>query len=80
MDVEADGEADAAILRVAELNAAVACRPASVSFVAIGRVSPAPTVMMRSVRMLRVPRYDATELARRSESDWLYCSDPVLSV
>ena len=56
-------------------------RPAAVSLLATGRVSPKPaTVPMRSAGMPAEPTYVATLCARPYESDSLYCGVPTESV
>src|SRR5437588_961562 len=55
-------------------------RPAEVSLLAIGLVSPRPIDCIRSPAMPTPMRKSRTALARRSESFWLYSSEPTESV
>ena len=56
------------------------CRPAAVSFVATGVVSPKPFAVRISGLSPCVIRYSRTDSARCSDSRWLYASLPTLSV
>src|SRR4051812_14738691 len=55
-------------------------RPLSVVLLEIGMLSPLPTMARRTGCTFFDSRYCATECARRSESDWLYCAAPTSSV
>ena len=57
-----------------------AWRPASVELSATGMVSPSPIVMSRCESTPCDCRYDATDEDRLTDNDWLYASEPVLSV
>src|SRR3990172_523447 len=55
-------------------------RPSLVPLSAAGSDSPAPRMVIRDASMPRPCRYFMTVVARRSESDRLYASVPMLSV